>query len=40
MKKKSKNKPAKLSEEDYNKYIMSLKDEKPPVAVRKAQKEN
>lgn len=40
MKKKRKNKVAKLSEEDYNKYIMALKDEKPPVAVRKAQKED
>lgn len=40
MSKKSKNKVAKLSEEDYNNYIMSLKDEKPPIAVRKAQKED
>lgn len=40
MKKKRKNKVAKLSEEDYNRYIMALKDEKPPLAVRKAQKED
>ena len=40
MSKKSKNKVAKLSEEDYNNYIMSLKDEKPPIAVRKAQQED
>ena len=40
MSRKRKNRVAKLSEEDYNEYIMSLKDEKPPVAVRKAQKED
>ena len=29
MSKKKKNKVVKLSDEDYNNYIMSLKDEKP-----------
>lgn len=40
MKKKNKNKVAHLTDEDYAKYIMALKDEKPPLAVRKAQKED
>ena len=34
-----KNKVKKLTEEEYGKYIMALKDEKPPVAVRKLQKD-
>ena len=38
MSKKKKNKVIKLSEEDYNRYIMALKDETPPLAVRKLQK--
>ena len=37
---KKKHKVKKLSDEDYQKYIMALKDEKPPVAVRKLQKED
>ena len=28
----------KLTEEEYNQYLMSLKDEKPPLAVRELQK--
>ena len=31
------NKVPKLTEEDYEKYIMSLKDEIPPEIVRKTQ---
>lgn len=34
-KNKKKNKVAKLTEEDYNNYIMAMKDEKPPVLIRK-----
>jgi len=37
MSKKKKNKIKKLTEEEYGQYIMALKDEKPPVAVRKLQ---
>lgn len=37
-KKKNKNKIKKLSDEDYNQYIMSLKDEKPVKAMRDLQK--
>ena len=36
---KKKNKIKKLSDEDYNQYIMALKDEKPPYAVIKNQKD-
>ena len=39
MSKKKKNKVKKLSDEEYNEYVMSLKDEKPPLAVRKLQKD-
>lgn len=39
MSKKKKNKIKKLSEEDYNKYIMALKEEKPPKVVREAMKD-
>ena len=37
-KKKKKNKVIHLTDEEYSNYIMALKDEKPPVAVRKLQK--
>lgn len=37
MSKKKKNKVKKLSDEEYGQYIMALKDEKPPVIVRKTQ---
>ncbi len=33
-KKKKKSKVVHLSDEDYGKYIMALKDEKPPQIVR------
>ncbi|HCY51999.1 MAG TPA: hypothetical protein DHU65_04770 [Clostridiales bacterium] len=33
MKKKSKNKPKKLSEKDYENYIMQLKDERPTKCI-------
>ena len=33
-----KNKVKKLTDEEYQKYIMSLKDEKPPFLVIKEQK--
>lgn len=36
---KKKNKVKKLTDEQYNEYIMSLKDEVPPKAVRDFQKE-
>lgn len=39
MSKKKKNKVVKLSDEDYGEYIMSLKDERPPKAVEKFQRE-
>lgn len=34
-KNKKKNKVVKLTEEDYNNYVMAMKDEKPPVLIRK-----
>ncbi|MDY2841155.1 MAG: hypothetical protein SOT08_00555, partial [Candidatus Borkfalkiaceae bacterium] len=37
MSKKKKNKVKKLTEEEYGKYIMALKDEVPPKAVRDLQ---
>lgn len=37
MSKKKKNKVKKLTDEEYGNYIMSLKDEKPPLLVRKTQ---
>lgn len=37
MSKRKKTKIKKLTEEEYGQYIMALKDEKPPVAVRKLQ---
>ena len=38
MSRKKKTKIRKLTEEEYGNYIMALKDEKPPLAVRKLQK--
>ncbi len=38
MSKKKKTKIKKLTDEEYGQYVMALKDEKPPVAVRKLQK--
>ena len=38
MSKKKKSKIKKLSEEEYNKYIMALKEEKPPKLVSDAMK--
>lgn len=38
MSKKRKNKVKRLTEEEYDRYVMSLKDEKPPLLVRKTQK--
>ena len=38
MSRRKKNKIKKLTEEEYGNYIMALKDEKPPLAVRKLQK--
>lgn len=38
-KKKKKNKVVKLTDEQYNAYVMALKDEKPPLIVRKTQNE-
>ena len=40
MSRKKKHPVKKLSDEDYGKYIMALKDETPPLAVRKLQEEN
>lgn len=37
MSKRKKTKIKKLTEEEYGQYVMALKDEKPPVAVRKLQ---
>lgn len=37
MAKKKKDKVKKLSDEEYNNYIMALKDEVPPAIVRKTQ---
>ena len=39
MSKKKKNKVNKLSDQDYNNYVMALKDEKPPIIVEIANKE-
>lgn len=39
MAKKKKNKVIKLTDEEYNNYIMALKDEVPPKLVRETQKE-
>ena len=36
-KKKKKDKVIKLTDEQYSAYIMALKDEKPPLLVRKTQ---
>ncbi len=38
MQKKKKSRIAKLSDEDYNNYIMSLKDERPAKAIVKNDK--
>ncbi len=35
--KKKKNKVKKLTDEQYNQYIMALKEERPPMAVRELQ---
>ncbi len=37
MSRKKKHKIAKLTDEQYNDYIMSLKDEKPPKPIRDLQ---
>lgn len=39
MSRKKKNKIKKLTEEEYGKYLMALKDEVPPLAVKKLQEE-
>jgi hypothetical protein len=39
MSKKKKNKIKKLTEEEYGNYLMALKDEVPPSAVKKLQEE-
>lgn len=39
MSKKRKNKVVHLTDEQYNAYIMALKDEKPPLLVRQTQVE-
>lgn len=39
MSKKKKNKVVKLTDEEYNAYIMALKDEKPPLLQRQTQEE-
>ena len=36
--KKNKNKVIKLTDEQYNNYIMALKDERPPQLVEETQK--
>lgn len=38
-KNKNSNKVIKLTDEQYNNYIMALKDEKPPLLVRETQDE-
>jgi hypothetical protein len=40
MSKKKKNKVKKLTDEQYNQYVMALKDEKPPLLQREMQGEN
>ena len=37
---KAKDKVVKLTDEQYGNYIMSLKDEKPPMLVRETQKDD
>lgn len=37
MSKRKKSKIKKLTDEEYGNYIMSLKDERPPLIVRKTQ---
>ena len=37
---KVKDKVAKLTDEQYGAYIMSLKDERPPLVVRKTQQDD
>ncbi len=37
MSKKKKNKVKKLTDEEYGKYIMALKDEEPPAIIKKEQ---
>ena len=36
-KKKNKNKVIKLTDEEYNAYIMALKDEEPPAIIKQTQ---
>ena len=36
-KRKNKNKVKKLSDEEYSKYIMALKDEEPPTIIKQTQ---
>ena len=38
MKKKKKEKIKKLTDEEYGKYIMALKDEKPPAIIIKTER--
>ena len=38
-KKRNKNKVVKLTDEQYNAYIMALKDEQPPMLVKQAHEE-
>jgi len=40
MKKKKRNRPKKLTDEEYDNYIMAMKDEEPPVLIRKTEGEN
>ncbi len=37
MKKKKRTKPIKLTDEQYNDYIMALKDERPPKLIRETE---
>ena len=39
MSKKKKNKVKKLTEEQYNQYLMSLKDEEPPKIIKETEGE-
>lgn len=40
MSKTKKNKVKKLTDEEYDNYIMALKDEKPPLLVRETQRDD
>jgi hypothetical protein len=37
---KASNKVVKLTDEQYNDYVMALKEERPPLLVRKSQKQD